>query len=83
LGTFEQIIEQNGSENKELLERKIGGKKSKIGAALIVSLWCTIHSDQGVNLCSTIVQSVSQMLGIATTGTSAYHPDGNGKVAVH
>jgi len=34
LGTFEQNIEKNGSEKKELLERKIGGKKSKIGAAL-------------------------------------------------
>jgi len=35
LGTFEQNIEKNGSEKKELLERKTGGKKSKIGAALI------------------------------------------------
>jgi len=34
LGTFEQNFEKNGSEKKELLERKIGGKKSKIGAAL-------------------------------------------------
>jgi len=36
LGTFEQNIEKNGSEKKELLERKIGGKKSKIGAALVI-----------------------------------------------
>jgi len=28
LGTFEQNIEKNGSKKKELLERKIGGKKS-------------------------------------------------------
>jgi len=27
LGTFEQNFEKNGSEKKELLERKIGGKK--------------------------------------------------------
>jgi len=36
IGNFEQNIEKNESEKKELLERKIGGKKSKIGAALIV-----------------------------------------------
>jgi len=29
LGTFEQNIEKNGSDKKELLERKIGGKKAK------------------------------------------------------
>jgi len=29
LGTFEQNFEKNGSEKKELLERKIGGKKAK------------------------------------------------------
>jgi len=44
LGTFEQNIEKNGSEKKkELLERKIGGKKSKIGAALIVRLAVSVH----------------------------------------
>jgi len=37
LGTFEQIFEKNESEKKELLERKIGGKKSKIGAALLTN----------------------------------------------
>jgi len=35
IGNFEQNIEKNGSEKKELLERKIGGKKSKISAALV------------------------------------------------
>jgi len=29
LGTFEQNIEKNGSDKKELLERKIGEKKAK------------------------------------------------------
>jgi len=29
MGTFEQNIEKNGSEKKELLERKIGGKKKQ------------------------------------------------------
>jgi len=29
LGTFKQNFEKNGSEKKELLERKIGGKKAK------------------------------------------------------
>jgi len=29
LETFEQNFEKNGSEKKELLERKIGGKKAK------------------------------------------------------
>ena len=40
----------------------------------------TIHSDQGANLCSAIVQSLCQMLRIVTTRTSAYHPEGNGQV---
>jgi len=40
LETFEQNIEKNGSEKKELLERKIGGKKSKIGAALLITITC-------------------------------------------
>ena len=34
MGTFKQIIEKNGSEKKELLERKTCGIKRKIGAAL-------------------------------------------------
>jgi len=34
LGSFEQNIEQNRSERKELLERKIGEKKSKIDLSL-------------------------------------------------
>jgi len=32
-----QNFENNGSEKKELLERKIGGEKSKIGASLTIS----------------------------------------------
>ena len=39
-----------------------------------------IHSDQGANLCSAIVKSLCQLLGITTTRTSAYYPEGNGQV---
>jgi len=39
-----------------------------------------IHSDQGANLRSAVIQSLCQLLGIATTRTSAYHPEGNGQV---
>ena len=39
-----------------------------------------IHSDQGANLCSNVVYSLCELLGIATTKTSAYHPEGNGQV---
>ena len=38
----------------------------------------SLHSDQGVNLCSSVIQSLCQLL--ATTRTSAYHPEGNGQV---
>ena len=38
----------------------------------------SLHSDQGANLCSTVVYSLYGLLGIATTRTSAYHPQGNG-----
>ena len=42
LGSFEQNIEQNRSEKWELLERKIGGKKSKIDSSLnaVIFLLC-------------------------------------------
>ena len=33
----------------------------------------SLHSDQGANLCSGVIQSLCQLLGISTTGTSAYH----------
>ena len=39
-----------------------------------------IHSDQGANLRSAVIQSLCQLLGITTTRTSAYHPEGNGQV---
>ena len=39
-----------------------------------------IHSDQGANLCSAVIQSLCQLLGITTTRTSAYHPESNGQV---
>ena len=39
-----------------------------------------LHSDQGANLCSSVVYSLCELLGIATTKTSAYHPEGNGQV---
>ena len=39
-----------------------------------------IHSDQGASLHSAVIQSHCQLLGIATTRTSTYHPEGNGQV---
>jgi len=45
LETFEQNIEKNGSEEKELLERKIGEKKAtEIGAALLSGLSIYMHA---------------------------------------
>lgn len=41
---------------------------------------CRLHSDQGANLCGSVIQCLSQLLGITTTRTSAYHPAGNGQV---
>ena len=40
----------------------------------------SIHSDQGANLCSSVVQGVCNLLNIDQTRTSAYHPMGNGQV---
>ena len=40
----------------------------------------SLHSDQGANLCSGVIHSLCQLLGISTTRTSAYHPEGNGQV---
>ena len=39
-----------------------------------------IHGDQGANLCSAVVKSLCQLLGITTTRTSAYLSEGNGQV---
>lgn len=39
-----------------------------------------IHSDQGANFCSEVIQSLCNLLGIERTQTSAYHPQGNGQV---
>ena len=39
-----------------------------------------IHSDQGAKLCSAIVKSLCQLLGVTTMRTSAYHPEVNGQV---
>ena len=39
-----------------------------------------IHSNQGANLRSAVIQSLCQLLGITTTRTSAYHPEGNSQV---
>lgn len=38
----------------------------------------SLHSDQGANLCSAMVQELCHLLGI--TKSSAYHPEGNGQV---
>lgn len=40
----------------------------------------SLHSDQGANLCSSVIQSFCHMLGITNKRTSAYHPQGNGQV---
>ena len=39
-----------------------------------------IHSDQGANLCSEVIQTMCKLLGMGRTRTSAYHPQGNGQV---
>jgi len=37
----------------------------------------SLHSDQGANLCSGVIHSLCQVLGIMNIRTSAYHPQGN------
>ena len=39
-----------------------------------------LHSNQGANLCSTVIQELCKLLSIQITRTSAYHPEGNGQV---
>lgn len=39
-----------------------------------------LHSDQGVNLCNEVIQSVCKLLRIQRTHTSAYHPQCNSQV---
>ena len=39
-----------------------------------------LHSDQGANLRSAVIQEFCKLLGIQTTRTSAYHPERNGQV---
>ena len=39
-----------------------------------------IHSDQGANICSEVIQTMCKLLGMGRTRTSAYHPQGNGQV---
>ena len=38
-----------------------------------------LHSDQGRNLCSGLIQSLCDVLWIRRTNTTAYHPQGNGQ----
>ena len=40
----------------------------------------SIHSDQGANLTSAVIQHLCLLLGMQRTQTSAYHPQGNGQV---
>lgn len=40
----------------------------------------TIHSDQGSNFVSNVIQALCDQLGINRTQTTAYHPQGNGQV---
>ena len=39
-----------------------------------------IHSDQGANFTSAVIQHLCSLLGIGRTQTTAYHPQGNGQV---
>ncbi|KAL5460047.1 hypothetical protein EMCRGX_G033464 [Ephydatia muelleri] len=39
----------------------------------------SLHSDQGANFVSEVMQSLCAQLGIKRTQTSAYHPEGNGR----
>ena len=38
-----------------------------------------IHSDQGKNFCSNVIQTLCEILEIHRTQTSGYHPQGNGQ----
>ena len=38
-----------------------------------------LHSDQAANLRSAVVQGLCHLLGIHSTKSSAYHPEGNGR----
>ena len=40
----------------------------------------SLHSDQGANFVSEVMQSLCAQLGIKRTQTSTYHPEGNGQV---
>ena len=39
-----------------------------------------LHSDQGANLNSAVIEKMCQLLGIEKTRTKPYHPQGNGQV---
>ena len=57
-----------------------------LAAVLTDEIVCTfgvpeaIHSDQGPNFVSGVIQSLCDRLGIKHTQTTAYHPQGNGQV---
>ena len=40
----------------------------------------SIHSDQGANLTSAVIQHLCSLLGMGHTQTTAYHPQANGQV---
>ena len=40
----------------------------------------SIHSDQGANFCSEVINTMCKVLGIERSQTSAYHPQGNGQI---
>ena len=42
-----------------------------------------LHTDQGSNFCSELLQEVCKVFGIEKTRTSPYHPQGNGMVERH
>ena len=39
-----------------------------------------IHSDQGANFTSSLIQHLCSLLGVGRTQTTAYHPQSNGQV---
>ena len=41
---------------------------------------CGIHSDQGSNFVSEVIQTLCAMMGVQRTQTTPYHPQGNGQV---
>ena len=58
-------------------------------SALFYEIFCThsfpefIHSDQGRNFESALIEKLCELCGIEKTRTTPYHPDGNGQTERH